>query len=98
MVADLEVNNTISGQKTISGIYLEGEEGDTLAELLEGRPDDGLAGDDAVSAHPHVGEVAPDDGLGLDDVLAVEDDVLGAAEHALATHSVAARGLDVFWG
>ena len=51
-----------------------------------------------MSAHPHVGEVAPDDGLGLDDVLAVEDDVLGAAEHALATHSVAARGLDVFWG
>ena len=49
-------------------------------------------------AHPDVGEVPPDDGLALHDVLPVEDDVLGATEHTLATHSVAARGLDVFWG
>ena len=30
----------------------------------------------------------PDDGLGLDDVLAVEDDVLGATEHAGPGHPV----------
>ena len=47
--------------------------------------------------HSDVGKVAPDNCLRLNNVLAVEDDVLGATEHALATHSVAARGLDVFW-
>ena len=46
-------------------------------------------------ADPDVCEVAPDDGLGLDNVLAVEDDVLGAAEHRLSADPVAGRGLDV---
>ena len=73
---------------------LEGEEGHALAEALEWRPDHGLRADDAVPAHSHVGEVAADDGLALDDVLAVEDDVLGAAEDALSRNAVA-RSLDI---
>ena len=55
---------------------LEREEGDSFTELLKGRPDDRLARDDTVPAHPDVGEVAPDNRLALDDILAIKDDVL----------------------
>ena len=75
---------------------LQREESHALAELLEGRPDDGLAGDDAVPPHPHVGEVAADDGLGLDNVFTIEDDVLGTAKNTLTTDSIATSCLYVF--
>ena len=75
---------------------LQREESHALAELLEGRPDDGLAGDDAVPPHPHVSEVAADDGLGLDNVFTIENDVLGTAKNTLATDSIATSCLYVF--
>ena len=75
---------------------LQREESHALAELLEGRPDDGLTGDDAVAPHPHVGEVAADYGLGLDNVFTIEDDVLRTAKNTLSTDSVATSCLYVF--
>ncbi len=62
-----------------------------FAELLEGRSDDGLRADDAVTSDAHVGQVAADDGVRLHNVLPVKDDVLGAAQHRLAAHAVAGR-------
>ena len=62
-----------------------------LAKLLEGGPDDGPGADDAVSTDPNVGQVPADDGLVLNDVFAVQHDVLGAAQHRQAAHSVSGR-------
>lgn len=68
---------------------LEWEKGHAFAELFERRSDDGLARDDAVPADADVGQVPSDDGVALDDVLAIQDDVLGAAQHRLPGDAVA---------
>ena len=48
----------------------------------------------AEPADPDVGEVAADDALGLDDRLALQHDVLAAAEHGVPADLVAGLGLD----
>ena len=78
-------------------MYLQREESDTFAKLLERRSDHlkehkmssvdilsaahRFAGYDTMPPHSDICQVAPDDRLGLNNVLAVEDDILGPTQN-----------------
>ncbi len=64
-------------------------EGLPFGKLLERWSNDGLFAEDAVLAHADVGQVTTDHALTHDDVLAIEDNVLRAAQNRLSADLVA---------
>ena len=90
-------------------LYLQREESDTFAKLLERRSDHlkrllsrrkivsahRFAGYNAMPPHSDICQVAPYNRLGLNNVLAIEDDILRPAKNAGSRHPVPAGSLDV---
>lgn len=74
---------------------LKRKEGNTLAELLERRPNDRPATYDTVPPDPHVRQVATYDRFRLNNRLSVEDDVVATAENRISADFVAGRGFNV---
>jgi len=72
------------------------EKSHPFGKLLERWSNDGLFAEDAVLAHADVGQVTTDHALTHDDVLAIEDNVLRAAQNRLSADLVASMRLHIF--
>lgn len=74
---------------------VEREKSNPFAKLLEGRSDNTAAFHHAVPSDSYICQVTTDDAVIHYYCLAVENDVLAAAENGLPAHLIAGRRLDV---
>lgn len=68
--------------------YVHWKEGDAFAELFVRWPDHRILANHAVPTGSHIGQITANNCSALDDHFAVEDDILGAAEHRVAAYLV----------